>query len=426
MSELADKLRRLRRDDAPPALPAKGPAPPAWLRERLAEDIGAADPRRNVAAPRDLEVARTDAGAFAYREEQFDEDHRHGEVPLADIDHAVGDVLGLVAKDSACAELPLRDCVYLDVETTGLSGGAGTISFLVALGRFDGSAFRLWQGFLRDPGEEAAMLVDVARRVADAAGVVSFFGKSFDRHRLEDKMRVFGIEPPFGELPHLDLYWPIQRLYGPAFPDGRLQTAERELAGVRREDDLPGSRAPEAWFDFLAGRGHRLEDVFRHNRDDVLSLVVLAAHVGRVLEEGAALPGAPGARASGLARLFAARRETARALDWAERALEHGPPDPRSLGLLRADLLARTGEVEGAAAALEDLAAGEDEVAADALLALAKLYEHGSNDPARAAECCGRLRTLSERALTGRPYARAVRGLAHREERLGRKLARDA
>ena len=46
--------------------------------------------------------------------------------------------------------------VYLDTETTGLSGGTGTYAFLVGVGFFDGEAFEIRQYFMRDLDEALA------------------------------------------------------------------------------------------------------------------------------------------------------------------------------------------------------------------------------------------------------------------------------
>ena len=48
--------------------------------------------------------------------------------------------------------------VCFDLETTGLSGGAGTYAFLVGFGYFDDEGFRTRQFFLRGFGEERALL----------------------------------------------------------------------------------------------------------------------------------------------------------------------------------------------------------------------------------------------------------------------------
>jgi uncharacterized protein YprB with RNaseH-like and TPR domain len=206
---------------------------------------------------------------------------RHGSGALADALLADREVLAREARDERLAALDPADALYLDTETTGLSGGAGTYVWLVGLGSFEQGRFGVWQGFLSEPSEERALLELVAQRIRAAAYVVSFFGKSFDRHRLEDKMRLHGIAPPFEGKPHLDLYWPLRRRHRGRFGDCRLRTLEFELCGIEREDDLPGSFAPAAWFDFLHGRPHRLEGVFQHNLDDVKSLATLLAHLAR-------------------------------------------------------------------------------------------------------------------------------------------------
>ncbi|MCA9001926.1 MAG: ribonuclease H-like domain-containing protein, partial [Planctomycetes bacterium] len=188
----------------------------------------------------------------------------------------------LLTGDPNLAQLEVSQAVFLDTETTGLSGGAGVFVYMVGLARFVEEGVEVWQGFMDGPEEESALLTEVARRIEGSGGVVSFFGKSFDRHRLQDKMALHGISSPFQDKPHLDLYHPLRRLHRDVFENHKLQTMGRALCGMVRPDDLPGSLAPEAWFDYLAGRPHRLEGVFRHNSDDVLSLITLMDWLARV------------------------------------------------------------------------------------------------------------------------------------------------
>ena len=290
--------------------------------------------------------------------------------------------LARLGLDPALEHLDLARAVYLDIETTGLSGGAGTYPFLVALGGFEGGSFCVSQLFLESPAGEPEMLREVARRIAASSGLVSFFGKSFDRHRLEDKMRQHGVAPPFARLPHLDLYHPCRRLYGRSFGNGRLQTLERYLLGFERENDLSGAFAPAAWFDFLAGRPHLLEAVFHHNLLDVFSLALLAAHVGDAEREhnqdGQPLPGPPLRRAMGLASIAARRRDRGTQAVWLERALERcegeaDEPTRRMLALELASVRRQLGEVELALEAWRNLARGHDRIAALARLEEGKL-----------------------------------------------------
>ncbi|MBI1380853.1 MAG: hypothetical protein GC161_07180 [Planctomycetaceae bacterium] len=318
-------------------------------------------PAPRAGRPEPLE--RSPCGGFAERIVHHGCQDPHGEWPLERALLAAPTILADLARDPKLAGLDPARALYLDIETTGLSGGAGTWPFLVALGRFEHGddgvwSFVLWQGFLEHPSEERALLVDVARRVAAAGALVTFFGKSFDRHRLEDKMRLHGIAPPFAECLHLDLYHPLRRLYAKAMADGRLATMERELLGFARHNDLPGSQAPAAWFDYLAGRPHRLEEVFEHNRLDVLSLAALAAHLGCTLTEcdpaGAPLTGPPITRARSLAHHYARARRWTEALAWCQRAMariDALPPERRAVGtMIYAELETLKAQAEAAQA----------------------------------------------------------------------------
>jgi len=439
--DLRSRLRRLRREE-PPSKEAQGDAGareglPAWLRARLSRgrSAGAEPPelaaRRRPGEPRELSEESSARGLLAARTTRLPAGHPHGAWRLDAVDSASPGDLALLARDPAVERLDLRRAVYLDIETTGLSGGAGTTPFMVGLGSFEAGGFSVWQGFLRQPGEEAAMLQACADRIAASSGVVSFFGKSFDRHRLEDKMRLHSIEPPFEGRPHLDLYHPCARLYRPALEDGRLPTMERSLLGLSREADLPGSFAPAAWFDFLAGRAHLCEEVLRHNLDDVLSLVILAAHLGCTLREedggGQPLAGPSASRAAGLGRLLMDERRREEALPWLERALERweGPEREggRALRLLRADALRHLHRDEEALEEYEALA-GEapGELGVRCWIEAAKILEHRHRNPAAALEACERARTMARLAESS---YRLVREIDRRRERLMGKAGRD-
>ncbi|MEO1697569.1 MAG: ribonuclease H-like domain-containing protein [Planctomycetota bacterium] len=425
-----------------------GAGMPMWLRAKLArkgeratadallaEGVHAtADPLAAAAArwerttgdPAGLAEQSTSRGTFVARTQRVPvHGTTHGAWRLDEAQHADPAAFARFTNDPALSGLDTGRAVYLDTETSGLGGGAGVYVYMVGLGWFEGDGdaaeWVSWQGFLRDPGEEPALLQAVADRVGAAPALVSFFGKSFDRHRLEDKMRIAGVTPPFADRPHLDLFHPLRRLTLGAFQDTKLQTMERELLGFRRERDLPGALAPAAWFDYLAGRPHLLEGVFLHNHEDVLSLGVLAGYLGRALAEervcGAALPGPAARRAVALATTT---KDRAEARLWAERALDRGAEgdDRRSMQLLAAESARMTGDSEAARSlyrtALEECAT--DRAAVRLFRGASMLLEHALGDPENA-------RTMAERGLRlarelGCPAAE-VGDLERRVARLG-------
>ncbi|MEE2939195.1 MAG: ribonuclease H-like domain-containing protein [Planctomycetota bacterium] len=431
------KLARLRREGTEgasvrPVVPRRGV--PDWLTGHLdrraaprptspapagivSEDHGW---ERTSGDPARLSVESGRLGTYAVRREEVPVPGlSHGSFSLAEVDHADPRVIARLACDPGLDSIDLRRAVFLDTETTGLAGGAGVYVYMVGLGWFEGDRYVSWQGFLRSPGEEAAMLEAVAEIVGGADHLVSFFGKSFDRHRLEDKMRIVGVAPPFDGRPHLDLYHPMRRLTRGALKDGKLQTMERELLGFERARDLPGSLAPAAWFDYLGGRPHLLEGVFEHNREDVLTLTVLAAYLGRAERErradGGALPGPLAQRARALMETSSSREEE---LGWAEAALQRGleGEDRRRVLVVRAHLLRRLGRVDAARGAYREALeeSAEDLAAVELFVGASMLLERPLGDLVNALAMAERASRLA--GELGRP--RSV--LAELERRIGR------
>ncbi len=89
-------------------------------------------------------------------------------------------------------------CLFLDLETTGLAGGAGTYAFLVGLAWFDGCTFRVRQFFLASYAAERVLLEAVSRGCRRAMGtVVTYNGKSFDLPVLETRYVMNRMATPF-------------------------------------------------------------------------------------------------------------------------------------------------------------------------------------------------------------------------------------
>jgi uncharacterized protein YprB with RNaseH-like and TPR domain len=273
-----DKLRRAFRVGAARAAgaPARDGERAGNLRDWLQGRLGqfTATPRTVVELPPG-EVTQTRHGPMWRRELRHALDFVHGVVPLGRAKALDGERLAALGKDRTFATLDASECLFLDTETTGLAGGAGTVVFAYGLAFFRGTELVVEQLFLRDFGEERAMLHHVKARLCEFPVPVTFVGKSFDRHRIAARLGVHKMQAIVLTPRHLDLYHLVKRAHGKELPDTRLRTVEQHLLGLHRHDDLPGSEAPAAFLDWIRDRTGPVDRVLEHNRLDVLSLAAL-------------------------------------------------------------------------------------------------------------------------------------------------------
>jgi len=177
-----------------------------------------------------------------------------------------------------------RGTLCLDTETTGLSGGAGTVAFLVgwaeAVSGVAGAvpSVRLTQFFLRDHPGEPDLVAVLDARLGAARQWVSFNGASYDLPLLRARWAMAGRE--FPTVPHRDDLHPARRLWKRVLASCRLSSLEEAVLGLGREDDTSGALVPERWLAYLrAGAAADfvtpLEGVLRHHAQDVYSLLCL-------------------------------------------------------------------------------------------------------------------------------------------------------
>jgi len=175
----------------------------------------------------------------------------------------------------------LEDILFLDTETTGLSGGTGTIAFLVGVGWFKNTTFISRQYFLPDFSHEYAMLADLTRLAEKFKVVMTFNGASFDLPLLRTRGLMNRMKDPCGSLTSWDLLVPGRRLWGRILPDCRQQTLEKALLEIKRgSGDIDGSLIPQTWFDFLqTGDSDMIARVLHHNQRDLMGMVGIFGNV---------------------------------------------------------------------------------------------------------------------------------------------------
>lgn len=227
------------------------------------------------------EVVENAAGTCYRVVRQWPLDEVHGAVRLDRFTAASPEAFALAGKDDKLTGLDLREALFIDTETTGLAGGAGTVPFLIGLGWIEGEHFRVEQYFMREYHEEAAVLRAIEKALEGRNWLVSYNGKSYDLSLLASRYVLNRARSPFEGLPHWDLLHAARRFWKSRLTDCSLGSVERHILDFSREGDVPGFMIPQLYFDYLRDkRTARLEPVFSHNQLDIVSLLGVAGVLG--------------------------------------------------------------------------------------------------------------------------------------------------
>ena len=329
--------------------------PPSALRERLTR-LGApprVQPKVERALPRGFEVVFTPYGDALLRQDV---------IPLPALEPDPGSV------------------AYVDTETTGLSGGAGTYVFAAAVARPIDCGLRVAQVFLPQPGMEAAFLYALQGEIEPAQVVATFNGSSFDLPLLRTRWVMARMPGELACPPHVDLLTLVRALYRHRLESCSLRSVEERLLGYERDDPIDSALVPASYFAYLRhDPSPMLEAALEHNRLDVISLVHLHSLLLSRLRGGDAGMDAADWLALGRHRF----RRGARADGW--RALRNATAFARgeasaTAGLLISRRLVRRGSIAAADRLLDWL---ESRAAEDmrVSIARARLLEWRKRDP---------------------------------------------
>lgn len=338
---------------------------------------------------------------------------------------------GFAAPPAPGPGLPLDGLSFFDLETTGLSGGTGTIAFLAAIGYFEGADFLVTQVFVDDFPGEPRFLESVISLLARRPHVVTYNGAAFDLPLLRTRCIMNAVPVP--DLAHIDALKAARRLWRKTLGSCALQAIEVSVLGEQRVGDIPGFMIPALWLEYSAA-GSRASDpetlesmgrIAEHNALDVVSLARLFLRIERILAEPERRWSADRVHAPRLAAELMALGREAEGFSILEASGAEG--DQEAL-LLLARLRRRRREL----GAYERAVLAMDGESFPGLLERAKLFEHLWRDYAGALDCAERAAGLLGEGggevggLKSSRRGEALEALARRRERLCRKLARAA
>ena len=352
----------------------------------------------------------------------YDMDHQHGKYSIDDIVNLEDKDLRIFSTGSAIVNFELDKTLFLDTETTGLAGGAGTAAFLIGMGYFYENKYIVEQFFMRDYDEEAAMLNLIAEKAANFDMIVTFNGRSFDLPLLETRMILNRIDPVLNRLKDVDLLHPARRIWGLRLSDCRLGTLEDEVLGFQRaEDDIPGSLIPGIYFDYLQfGNADKLNKVFYHNEKDIVSMVGLLHIEHRYLTNPTIEKEMKPLDLYQMGKYFERSREWTNALACLEKASPELEGRYKIDSLIRQSMIhKRNGRWAEAVGIWKDLVSEDAHFSLQPFVELAMYYEHREKKIEIALN-------FSTNALDkiSRRRDSDIFALKHRIQRLNRKLGR--
>ncbi len=358
----------------------------------------------------------TPFGESFIRENYFPQDYRCGDVELFQIFQSSAKTISSLARDDRLKKIDINKTIFLDTETTGLAGGAGTYIFLVGVGYFEGDQFCVRQYFMRDYNEERALLSALNDLLSNFKAVVTYNGKTFDLPLMESRYIMSGMKMGLENPYHFDLLYPARRLWKRRLESCSLSTVEREILKVIRDDDVPGYLIPEIYFRYLRTKDARtLKQVFEHNLQDILSLVALVSRMCFLVEDP--LNNTEyGMDIFSIGKMFDEEKRYEQSTHYYTEALKHNLAEEEALEILRLSSFAykRQGKWEEAEEIWKEIIERSREYIYYPYEELAKYYEHYLKDYQK-------VKTVVEEALNIEENIFLREKLQYRLDRIKRK-----
>jgi hypothetical protein len=330
-------------------------------------------------------VCTNDDGSFFMLEKRYPLSYRYGGFGLGEALTAAAPSLEKLAGPDAGPDISAAGLLFLDTETTGLSGGTGTVAFLIGIGFFEEESFVVRQYFMRDYDEEPAILRALNERLGRFKGLVTFNGKSFDWNLLLGRFTFNRIKPAKREPLHIDLLFPARRIWGLKLESCRLCSLEENILSEFRSDDIPGALIPSVYFKYLEDRdASDIIKVIKHNELDILAMVAILRKITAMLETPFSDEHGD-FELLGLGRIFEACGELDQVIDCFESCSRSESFTVRNTAVRKlTGIYKKNGDFAKALPHWQDAAGAQGGLSLFSMVEMAKYYEHKEKDAVRA------------------------------------------
>jgi len=259
-------------------------------KEKLQRLIKLTEKKPGPRSPRPApEIPAAPVEPFQVFENSYGLQVRYGRTVLGSGLEVKGEVLSFLGRSADFEPLDLASALIIDLETTGLAGGTGTVPFLVGMGFYRDGLFRVVQYFLHDLAEEGAMMKELDRffQEMDFRSIITYNGRAFDLPILETRFILHRQRLRLAGLPHLDFLFAARGLWKHKHGNCRLFHLAREVVQADRSEDIPSAEIPLRYFEYIrSGDFSLIEPILYHNQEDILSLLGLVITGATLSAEG--------------------------------------------------------------------------------------------------------------------------------------------
>lgn len=366
------------------------------------------------------QIITSSEGTFVKKRTHYSTDSLYGSISLSSLDSwNFSDSQWWTRMDR---DFTPKDIVFLDTETTGLSGGSGTYAFLVGLGYLTEKGLTVDQYLMRDFDEEYPMLLSVLDTLKNYMVLVTFNGKSFDWPLIESRLIYSRLKPLYWENAHLDLLHISRRIWGNCLDSCSLSSIEKNILSSIRHDDIPGSMIPKAYHDYLDTRKtDEMERIIKHNEWDIVAMAALLLHVSKLFVDPLSLGDA--SELLGIGKELERNGKIMEAAECYEECIQSAPN--RSLKIEAKKRIAymkkRHVGPEEAMDLWLDLADEQGSMLLFPFIEMAKYFEHKRKDFQSALDCTDKAIQLTK---LRRASSALLEDLLKRRRRLIKKLER--
>ena len=136
----------------------------------------------------------------------------------------------------------IEKALFLDTETTGLSGGVGTVAFLIGLGWIKDGVFYVKQILMKDYASEGMLVEEMERTSAGFEHTVSFNGRTFDLPLIETRCTMNRKRTPYSKMECIDLLAPARKIWKRRLGSVRLANLEEKILGMGARTTCPAAK----------------------------------------------------------------------------------------------------------------------------------------------------------------------------------------